>query len=82
MYKRQVIIDLASSTGGNCELTKDNKIVIHNGVSIVGNSYLASELAHDASNLFSNNVFNFISHIFKDSKLIGDEDDILKNCKI
>ena len=82
MRPGSVIIDLASSTGGNCELTKDNKIVIHNGVSIVGNSYLASELAHDASNLFSNNVFNFISHIFKDSKLIGDEDDILKNCKI
>ncbi len=81
MRPGSVIIDLASSTGGNCELTKDNKIVIHNGVSIVGNSYLASELAHDASNLFSNNVFNFISHIFKDGKLIGDEDDILKNCK-
>ena len=82
MRPGSVIIDLASSTGGNCELTKDNKIVIHNGVSIVGNSYLASELAHDASNLFSNNVFNFISYIFKDGKLIGDEDDILKNCKI
>ena len=82
MRPGSVIIDLASSTGGNCELTEDNKIVIHNGVSIVGNSYLASELAHDASNLFSNNVFNFISHIFKDGKLIGDEDDILKNCKI
>ena len=82
MRPGSVIIDLASSTGGNCELTKDNKIVIHNGVSIVGNSYLASELAHDASNLFSNNVFNFISHIFNEGKLISDEDDILKNCKI
>ena len=56
--------------------------MIHNDVSIVGNSYLASELAHDASNLFSNNVFNFISHIFNEGKLISDEDDILKNCKI
>ena len=25
-----VIIDLASSTGGNCELTKDSKIVVQN----------------------------------------------------
>ena len=82
MKPGSVIIDIASSTGGNCELTKDNKIVVHKGVNIVGNSYLASELAHDASNLFSNNVFNFISHIIKDGKLIGDEDDILKNCKI
>ena len=82
MRSGSVIIDLASSTGGNCELTKDNKIVTYKGVSIVGNSYLASELAHDASNLFSNNVFNFINHIIKDDKLIGDEDDILKKCKI
>ena len=77
-----VIIDLASSTGGNCELTEDSKIVDYNGIKIVGNSYLASELSHDASNLFSNNVFNFINYIIKDNEFIHDDDDILKNCKI
>tara|TARA_B100000579_G_scaffold110494_1_gene88194 strand:- start:287 stop:1345 length:1059 start_codon:yes stop_codon:yes gene_type:complete len=77
-----VIIDLASSTGGNCELTEDSKIVDYNGIKIVGNSYLASELSHDASNLFSNNVYNFINYIIKDNKFIHDDDDILKNCKI
>ena len=82
MKQGSVIIDLASSTGGNCELTKDSKIVVQNGVKIVGNSYLASELAHDASNLFSNNVFNFISYIIKEDNLIDEKDDILKSCKI
>ena len=77
-----VIIDLASSTGGNCELTEDSKIVDYYGIKIVGNSYLASELSHDASNLFSNNVFNFINYIIKDNEFIHDDDDILKNCKI
>ena len=82
MDKGSVIIDLASSTGGNCELTSDSKIINHNGVKILGNSYLATELSHDASNLFSNNVYNFINYIINDDKIIDDTDDILKNCKI
>ncbi len=82
MNSGSVIIDLASSTGGNCELTKDSKIIDHNGIKIVGNSYLASELSHDASNLFSNNVFNFINYIIKDNELISENDNILKSCKI
>ena len=82
MNSGKVIIDLASSTGGNCELTEDSKIVDYNGIKIVGNSYLASELSHDASNLFSNNVYNFINYIIKDNEFIHDDDDILKNCKI
>ncbi len=82
MKPGSVIIDLASSTGGNCELTKDKEITKYNGVSIVGNSFLASELAHDASNLFSNNIFNFIDYIVKDNKFIDQEDDIYKSCKI
>ena len=81
MNSGTVIIDLASSTGGNCELTEDSKIVDYNGIKIVGNSYLASELSHDASNLFSNNVYNFINYIIKDNEFIHDDDDILKNCK-
>ena len=82
MNKGSVIIDLASSTGGNCELTIDSKIIDHNGVKVVGNSYLAAELSHDASNLYSNNVYNFIDYIINDDKIIDDTDDILKNCKI
>ena len=43
MKKGSVIVDLASSSGGNCELTVDSKITDYNGVKIVGNSFLASE---------------------------------------
>ena len=77
-----IIIDLASSTGGNCELTQDTKIIDHKGVKIVGNSYLAAELSHDASNLFSNNVFNFINYVINENEFINEEDEILKSCKI
>ena len=83
MKKGSVIVDLASSSGGNCELTVDSEIIDYNGVKIVGNSFLASELSHDSSNLFSNNVFNFLNYIIKDGKMINEnEDDILSSCRI
>ena len=79
MKPGSVIIDLASSTGGNCELTKDSEIVEYNRVKIVGNSFLSSELSYDSSNLFSNNVFNFLSYIIKDDKIIEEDDEIINN---
>ncbi len=58
-----VIIDLAASTGGNCELTKDGDVVEHNGVIIVGNSNYPSEMPTDASRMFGNNISNFLALI-------------------
>ncbi|MGB0982792.1 MAG: Re/Si-specific NAD(P)(+) transhydrogenase subunit alpha [Saprospiraceae bacterium] len=63
MRAGSVIIDLAASTGGNCELSKDNETVNHNGVRIVGNSNLAALVSSDASSLFSRNIFNFLKHL-------------------
>jgi NAD(P) transhydrogenase subunit alpha len=67
-----VIVDLASSTGGNCELSKDKEVVTHNGVYIIGNSNLSEEMPEDASHLFSNNLFNFLKLLIKDEKLVLD----------
>ena len=36
MRPGSVIVDLAAETGGNCELTQKDQIVIHNGVKIIG----------------------------------------------
>ena len=38
MKPGSVIIDLAASTGGNCELTKNDEIIEYKGISIVGES--------------------------------------------
>jgi NAD(P) transhydrogenase subunit alpha len=80
MVRGSVIIDLASSTGGNCELTKDNETIVHNDVTIVGNSNLASTLPIDASRMFGKNVLNFLKLIIdKDGALqLNFEDDIVK----
>jgi len=61
MKPGSVVIDLAASTGGNCDLTVDNKTVDHHGVRIVGQSAYPSTLPKDSSKMFGKNVLNFIS---------------------
>ncbi|MEM6376696.1 MAG: Re/Si-specific NAD(P)(+) transhydrogenase subunit alpha [Bacteroidota bacterium] len=83
MKPGSVIIDLASSTGGNCELSKDNEIVVHNGVTIYGNSNLAELMPQDASTLYSNNLYNFLKHITKEGQLdIRMDDEIIAGARI
>lgn len=69
MKPGSVVIDLAASTGGNCELSQNNEIVVHNGVTIYGNSNLADLMPQDSSTLYSNNLHNFLKHITKDGEL-------------
>lgn len=75
MAAGSVIVDVAVETGGNCELSKIDKIVTTaNGVKIVGNSNLAARVAHDASRLFARNVFNFVALMIKNGKVdVSDE---------
>lgn len=67
MRAGSVIVDLASVTGGNTDLTQDATTVMHNGVAIIGNSALAATMPADASKMYSKNVLNFL-------KLIIDKD--------
>ena len=60
MKPGSVIVDLASSTGGNCELTKDNETIVAHEVTIIGNSDLAQEVPMHASQLYAKNTFNFL----------------------
>src|SRR5215204_5504155 len=63
MRKGSVIIDIAAATGGNTAFTKNNEAVTHNGVTIVGDSSLASTMPSDASKLYGKNVLNFLQLI-------------------
>lgn len=60
MKPGSVIIDLAASSGGNCELTENGKIISVNGVEIVGKSDYPSDMPADASKMFGNNIVNFM----------------------
>ena len=76
MQPGSVIIDLAASTGGNCELTKNDETLVHGGVTIIGNSNLASTVPSDASKMLGNNYLNFLNLMIDDEgKLNLDVDD-------
>ncbi|NNE02246.1 MAG: NAD(P) transhydrogenase subunit alpha [Eudoraea sp.] len=71
MKPGSLVVDLAASTGGNCEITENNKTIIYNGVKIIGNSYLSSEMPKDASFFYSNNVANYLKLIVQEEGTIN-----------
>jgi len=81
MQPGSVIVDLAASTGGNCELTENDKTVQKHGVTIIGNSNLPSSMPMDASKMFGKNIVNLLKlMIDKEGTFNLDwEDDIIAN---
>ena len=67
MKMNSVIIDLAASTGGNCEGTKVNEVVEINGVKIVGETDILKTVKHAATKLYSENVRNLIELYLENS---------------
>jgi NAD(P) transhydrogenase subunit alpha len=83
MRHGSVIVDLAASTGGNCELTENGKTIVKDGITIIGNSALEAEMPEDASQMYGNNMLNLLSHIIKDGDLqLRMEDEIVKGSLI
>ena len=84
MKAGSVIVDMAASTGGNCELSKNNEVILYRGVTIVGNSDLPSLVPADASKLYGKNVQNFLKLIINDEGQLNlnFEDDLIKGACI
>jgi NAD(P) transhydrogenase subunit alpha len=84
MKKGSVIIDLAASSGGNTELTKDRQTVVHHGVRIVGQSSLPSTMPLDASRLYGRNLIHFLDLLAdKEGRLAPDfADELVKGACI
>ena len=79
MKKGTVIVDLAASSGGNCEVTENGKTIDYNGVTIIGDSNLPGSIPKDASFMFSKNVLNFLKLLInKEGQVdLNMEDDII-----
>ncbi|MDO8996026.1 MAG: NAD(P) transhydrogenase subunit alpha [Sediminibacterium sp.] len=77
-----VVIDLAASTGGNVFGVQNNATIQLHGVTLVGNSQLASDMPADASKVYGKNMFNFLQLILTKEGAINlnFEDDIVKGC--
>ena len=85
MQSGSVIYDLAAIQGGNAEFTEVDKIVMKNGVKIMGETNILNKLSVSASNLYSKNVFNFVSNLYdKENKKINInlEDEIINKTLI
>ena len=63
MEPGSVIVDVAATSGGNCELTKPGETVEHNGVIIAGPTDLPSRVAIDASQMYARNVASFLGRL-------------------
>jgi len=80
MKEGSVIVDLAASTGGNCELTEIGKIVKKYGIVIIGETDIPSKVPYHASQMYSRNITNFVLNLLKDGKLnINLEDEIIRD---
>jgi NAD(P) transhydrogenase subunit alpha len=75
MKAGSVIVDLASEMGGNCVLTEAGKTVVKHGVIIHGPLNLFSEMAVDASTLYSRNITALFNEFVEEGQLNLDFED-------
>jgi NAD(P) transhydrogenase subunit alpha len=81
MKAGSVIVDLAASTGGNCELTKDGEIyTTDNGIIIIGK---IDQLPEQASQLYGNNLCHLLDDMGKEANWkIDMEDDVVSRAMV
>jgi NAD(P) transhydrogenase subunit alpha len=85
MRPGSVIVDLAADAGGNVEGTVGGERVERHGVTIIGASNLARNLAADASALFARNLYNFLSAFWDKEQgrpVLPDDDEIVKAIRL
>jgi NAD(P) transhydrogenase subunit alpha len=67
MRPGSVIVDLAVSQGGNCELSEPGVVTKH-GVTIVGHPNVPAMLSTDASNVYARNILALVADIIDKEK--------------
>ena len=75
MKNGAVIIDLAAAQGGNVELSKLNEPVLVHGVKIFGATIAPESVSTNASDLFAQNIYNYLIHLTEDNKFKWDLED-------
>jgi NAD(P) transhydrogenase subunit alpha len=85
MKPGSVVVDLAAEQGGNCELTEPEKVVEHNGVTIVGYTDFPSRMASQSSQLYATNVRHLITELTpeKDGVVnVNMEDEVIRSATV
>jgi H+-translocating NAD(P) transhydrogenase subunit alpha len=76
MRPGSVVVDLAAETGGNCELTRAGETVVEHGVQVIGAVNVPSSVAFHASQMYGRNVVTFLTHLWKEGKLLDPTEEI------
>jgi NAD(P) transhydrogenase subunit alpha len=80
MAAGSVVIDLAAPNGGNCEATVPGETTMADGVTVAGPTDLLSQMAHDASRMYSKNIVEFVLNLAPEGQLKLDmEDPIIRD---
>ncbi|GEO17206.1 Re/Si-specific NAD(P)(+) transhydrogenase subunit alpha [Microvirga aerophila] len=86
MRPGSVIVDLAAERGGNCDLTvPDEKVVMENGVTIIGYTDFPSRMAAQASTLYANNIRHMLADLTpsKDGVIVHNmDDDVIRGATV
>ena len=85
MKSGSVIVDLASSQGGNTECTVKDKLVVQNGVSIIGYADLPSRLPAQSSQLYATNLYHVLSDLTPEKNgaiNINMDDDVIRGMTV
>lgn len=61
MKPGSIVVDLATSRGGNCELSVQDQVIKHGEITIIGLSNMAGLVPATASELYSNNLVHLIN---------------------
>lgn len=85
MRPGSVIVDLAVESGGNVEGSRPGEVVDVNGVSIIGLENLPGRVSVHASQMYSSNLYNLLSHFWNKETKVFDldlEDEIIAGCLV
>ncbi len=85
MTPGSIVIDMAVETGGNVEGSRLDEEVEIKGVRLIGLSNLPGRVAYNASQMYSNNLFNFVEHFWnkKESRFeLHRKDEIIQGCLV
>lgn len=74
-----VVVDLATSAGGNCEGSVADSVVERHGVTIIGYTDLPSRMAGVSSRFFANNVVHLLAEMVgEDGYHVDVEDEVVR----
>ncbi len=85
MQPGSVIVDLAVESGGNVAGSRVGQEVDASGVRIIGLANLPGEVAVNASQMFSSNLYNLVEEFWNNDEnrfVLNFEDEIIKGCVI